>query len=84
MLDVKLFLFIIVGFFWGGLTAPISIKLAGLYGIIDIPDARKIHKGQMPRGAGLGLWLGYLLMAVIMSEEMPALRYTATGGTLIF
>ena len=84
MLDVKLFLFIIVGFFWGGLTAPVSIKLAGLYGIIDIPDARKIHKGQMPRGAGLGLWLGYLLMSVIMSAEIPSLRYIATGGTLIF
>ena len=84
MLDVRLFLFIIVGFFWGGLTAPISIKLAGLYGIIDIPDARKIHKGQMPRGAGLGLWLGYLLMSVIMSEQMPAIRYIATGGTIIF
>ena len=84
MLDVKLFIFIIIGFFWGGLTAPVSIKLAGIYGIIDIPDARKIHKGKMPRGAGLGLWAGYLLMAVIMSEEMPELRFIATGGTLIF
>ncbi|MBQ6774901.1 MAG: undecaprenyl/decaprenyl-phosphate alpha-N-acetylglucosaminyl 1-phosphate transferase [Synergistaceae bacterium] len=84
MLDVKLFLFIIVGFFWGGLTAPISIRLAGLYGIIDIPDARKIHKGQMPRGAGLGLWLGYMLMSVMMSAEFPELRYIATGGTIIF
>ena len=46
MLDVKLFLFIIIGFFWGGLTAPVSIKLAGLYGIIDIPDARKSIKDK--------------------------------------
>lgn len=84
MLDVKLLIFIIIGFFWGGLTAPVSIRLAGIYGIIDIPDARKIHKGKMPRGAGLGLWAGYLLMAVIMSEEMPELCYIATGGTLIF
>ncbi len=84
MIDVKLFIFIIIGFFWGGLTAPVSIRLAGIYGIIDIPDARKIHKGKMPRGAGLGLWAGYLLMAVIMSDEMPELRFIATGGTLIF
>ncbi|MBQ7151935.1 MAG: undecaprenyl/decaprenyl-phosphate alpha-N-acetylglucosaminyl 1-phosphate transferase [Synergistaceae bacterium] len=84
MLDTKLLLFILAGFFWGGLTAPISIKLAGIYGIIDIPDARKIHKGKMPRGAGLGIWLGYLLMSVIMSESIPELKYTATGGTLIF
>ena len=66
MLDVKLFIFLLLGFFWGGLTAPVSIRLAGIYGIIDVPDARKIHKGNMPRGAGLGLWLGYMLMAVLL------------------
>ena len=84
MLDVKLLIFILIGFFWGGLTAPISIRLAGMYGIIDVPDARKIHKGKMPRGAGLGLWAGYLLMSVIMSNNMPELRYIATGSTIIF
>ena len=84
MLDVKLLLFIIIGFFWGGLTAPVSIRLAGIYGILDIPDARKIHKGNMPRGAGLGLWLGYMLMSVVMSWQMPGLKFIATGSTLIF
>lgn len=84
MLDVKLLLFIISGFFWGGLTAPVSIMLADIYGILDIPDARKIHKGNMPRGAGLGLWLGYMLMAVVMSQSIPELRYIATGATIIF
>ena len=79
-----MFVFMLAGFFWGGLTAPVSIRLAGLYGILDIPDARKIHTGNMPRGGGLGLWLGYLLMAVIMSEENPELRYIATGATVIF
>ncbi len=61
-----------------------AIRLAGLYGIIDVPNARKIHTHNIPRGAGLGLWLGYMLMAVIMSEEMPELRYIATGATIIF
>ena len=84
MLDVQLLISIIIGFFWGGLTAPISIKLAGIYGIIDIPDARKIHKGKMPRGAGIGIWAGYLLMSVLMSDKIPELRYIATGGTFIF
>lgn len=79
-----MFVFMLAGFFWGGLTAPVSIRLAGLYGILDIPDARKIHTGEMPRGGGLGLWLGYLLMAVLVSEELPELRYIATGATIIF
>lgn len=84
MLDVKFLIFIIIGFFWGGLTAPVSIRLAGIYGILDIPDARKIHKENMPRGGGLGLWFGYLLMSVIMSQEMPELRFIATGASIIF
>ena len=84
MLDVRLLLFIIIGFFWGGLTAPVSIRLAGIYGIIDVPDARKIHKGNIPRGAGIGLWLGYMLMSVLMSFQMPELKFIATGATIIF
>ena len=83
-IDVKALIFILIGFFWGGFTAPVSIRLAGIYGIIDIPDARKIHKGKMPRGAGLGLWLGYVLMSVIMSGELSYLRYVMTGATIIF
>ena len=84
MLDVQLFIFLLLGFFWGGLTAPVSIRLAGIYGIIDVPDARKIHKGNMPRGAGIGLWLGYMLMAVLLSGSVPNLQYIATGATVIF
>ena len=84
MLDVKLLLFVIAGFFWGGLTAPVSIRLADIYGILDVPDARKIHTVNTPRGAGLGLWAGYMLMAVIMSDTMPELKFTATGATIIF
>lgn len=84
MLDVKLFIFLLLGFFWGGLTAPVSIRLAGIYGIIDVPDARKIHKGNMPRGAGIGLWLGYMLMAVLLSGSFIYIRYIATGATVIF
>ena len=84
MLDVKLILFVIAGFFWGGLTAPVSIRLADIYGILDVPDARKIHKVNTPRGAGLGLWLGYMLMSVVMSGTMPELKFTATGATIIF
>ena len=83
-IDVKALIFILIGFFWGGFTAPVSIRLAGIYGIIDVPDARKIHKGKMPRGAGLGLWLGYVLMAVIMSGDVTYLRYVMTGATIIF
>ena len=75
MLDVKFLTLIVIGFFWGGLTAPVSIKLAEIYGIMDIPDARKIHTVNTPRGGGLGLWAGYMLMVLFMSYEIYELKF---------
>ena len=84
MFDVKLIVLGLLGFFWGGLTAPLSIRLAEWYGIMDIPDARKIHTTQMPRGGGLGLWVGYLLLSLCLVSRLPMLRFSATGATLVF
>ena len=84
MIDVRLFVLGLAGFFWGGLTTPISIRLAQWYGILDIPDARKIHKSQMPRGGGLCLWTGYLLLAAYLGSRYSFLKYSATGATIIF
>ncbi len=84
MLDVEFLILIIIGFFWGGLTAPVSIRLAEIYGILDIPDARKIHKVNTPRGGGLGIWAGYMLMVLFMSLEIPALKFISAGATIIF
>ena len=84
MIDVRLFFLGVGGFFWGGLTTPLSIRLARMYGILDIPDARKIHTSQMPRGGGLGLWTGYLLLALYLAQRFPMVRCSATGATLVF
>lgn len=84
MLDVRLLLLGLGGFFWGGMMTPFSIRLAERYGILDVPDPRKLHTGQMPRGAGLGLWFGYLLLALCLVGRMPILRCSSLGATLIF
>ena len=84
MIDVRLFLLGLGGFFWGGLLTPFAIRLAQSYRILDLPDARKIHTAQMPRGAGLILWSGYLLWALIAVGESPFVRFSALGGTVVF
>ena len=63
---------------------PLSIKLAHDYQIIDHPDHRKIHKTRTPRGAGLGLWGGYLLWSLCFVEYFPELRHSAAAATLVF
>ena len=83
-MNVQLVLSGLFSFFWGGFITPLSIRLAQHYQIMDIPDYRKIHKAQTPRGAGLGLWAGYLLWALYTVSDDPSIRYSATGATLVF
>jgi len=83
-MNVQLVLSGVLGFFWGGFITPLSIKLARDYQIIDHPDHRKIHKTLTPRGAGLGLWGGYLLWSLCFVAYFPELKYSATAATLVF
>ncbi|MDR1377194.1 MAG: undecaprenyl/decaprenyl-phosphate alpha-N-acetylglucosaminyl 1-phosphate transferase [Synergistaceae bacterium] len=83
-MDVRLMLTGLVSFFWGGFVTPLSIRLAYNYQIMDLPDHRKIHKERTPRGAGLGLWAGYLLWALCSVSGDPLIRYSATAATLVF
>ena len=83
-MNVQLVLTGLFGFFWGGFVTPISIRLAHDYQIIDLPDHRKIHKDLTPRGAGLGLWVGYLLWALYFVSDNPGIKYGATSATLVF
>jgi UDP-GlcNAc:undecaprenyl-phosphate GlcNAc-1-phosphate transferase len=83
-MDVQLMLTGLFGFFWGGFVTPLSIRLACNYQIMDFPDQRKIHKELTPRGAGLGLWAGYLLWALYFVSDLPELRCSATAATWVF
>ena len=82
-MNVQLTLAGLLGFFWGGFMTPLSIKLAYSYQIMDLPDCRKIHKKHTPRGAGLGLWAGYLLSALYVPVT-PAIRYSTMAATWVF
>jgi UDP-GlcNAc:undecaprenyl-phosphate GlcNAc-1-phosphate transferase len=83
-MNVQLVLTGLFGFFWGGFVTPLSIRLARSFQIMDLPDARKVHTGRTPRGAGLALWSGYLLWSLYFVSGTPAIRYSATAATLIF
>jgi len=71
-------------FLWGVCVTPLSIILSNRYRIVDMPGERKIHTSVTPRGAGIVLWLGFLLWSLYAVEEAPLLRFLAVGGTLVF
>lgn len=83
-MNVRLVLAGLLSFFWGGFVTPISIRLAHHFQIMDQPDQRKIHKTLTPRGAGLGLWAGYLLWSLCFVSDSAFIKYSATGATFVF
>jgi len=82
----------VTSFFWGGFVTPVAIGLANRFRILDAPGGRKAHSKITPRGAGLGLWLGYLVLCLYYVTPAYAngdvsgafVPYTATGATLVF
>jgi len=69
---------------WGLCVTPLSISLANRYRIVDHPGERKIHTSVTPRGAGIVLWLGFLLWCLFAAGEHPVVRFIGTGSTMVF
>ena len=71
-------------FSWGVFVTPLSIHISNRYRIVDVPGERKIHSVITPRGAGIVLWLGFLLWSLFGLYEVPGIRGMATGVTIVF
>lgn len=57
---------------------PIVKKFAFRVGAVDKPDARKVHKGAIPRLGGLAIYIGYIvgvILAATMFDNWEANRY---------
>ncbi|MBT2216502.1 hypothetical protein KK120_11785 [Virgibacillus dakarensis] len=64
------------------LTYPIK-KLAIRIGIVDLPNARKIHKYVTPRLGGLAIFLGALFGALYLQPHHPHLPEILLGAIVI-
>lgn len=56
------------------LLTPASIFLARRLGVLDAPDARKVHQVPTPRWGGMALWGGALTGIGILWSLSPAFR----------
>lgn len=71
-------------------VTPGVIVLAGKTGAMDAPDARKVHKGPMPRIGGLAIYVGFMaaMAAMLNFGDLPpevanGVKGLLIGGTLI-
>lgn len=47
------------------------IHLAPKWGLIDRPDERRIHEGEVPRAGGLAVWATFLVVAALVVAVFP-------------
>lgn len=78
------FISAVVNFMWGIIATPVSMKLSQTFRLMDVPGGRKKHSQTTPRGAGIVLWTGYLVWALVNPNPGVEVPYVATGATFVF
>lgn len=71
-------------FLWSLVATPVSIGLARMFRLLDVPGGRKTHVDVTPRGAGIVLWMGFLLWSLVEGGQGLTTPYVATGATGVF
>ena len=66
-------------------TAPLSIRIAHLLGVIDRPkDARRVHKKPIPRFGGMSIFLGSMAAMTIPAGMNQKITIAMLGGMLMY
>lgn len=65
------------------LLTPVMIVIARRFNILDIPDKRKIHSKPIPRLGGLGILLGFWIIALFRLPWTREFAAIIIGGTLV-
>ncbi|MFH2202914.1 MAG: MraY family glycosyltransferase [Elusimicrobiota bacterium] len=66
------------------LMVPLTIVAAKRYGVMDMPDKRKLHAKPMPRLGGLAILVAVLLSTVRYAPESFPLAALLAGGAALF
>jgi UDP-N-acetylmuramyl pentapeptide phosphotransferase/UDP-N-acetylglucosamine-1-phosphate transferase len=77
----------VVAFFISFYLIPILIELAKSKQLVDIPDARKIHKDPVPRFGGIGIFSGFLfslLLSTSINNSFLEFQYLVAAFLIVF
>lgn len=62
---------------------PVMMRLAPRLGMVDLPDARKVHARPVPRVGGLGIALGALLAVVALAPHAGWFWFYVSGALVL-
>jgi UDP-GlcNAc:undecaprenyl-phosphate GlcNAc-1-phosphate transferase len=82
--DLRGFYLILIAFFFSTLLVPYAIYLALRFGVLDMPDPRKVHKVATPRLGGLAVYGATVLTLLRNNQWSTELVALVAGGTLIY
>ena len=63
--------------------APPLMAFASRIGMVDVPDARKVHSGAIPRSGGIALIIGALAPLFFLAPSKPLMSGICLGGLVI-
>ena len=68
------------------ISIPVVIKVAELLGLVDYPDERKSHIKITPSFGGIGIFIGFLLVIMLVSpmEHLDQFRYILASLLVVF
>lgn len=62
---------------------PIIKRLAVRVGAMDVPDARKVHHGSIPRLGGLAIFIGYIVAVVATVSDLFSVMGLIVGSIIL-
>jgi len=66
------------------LVIPPLWRWAPRLGLLDVPDARKVHAAPVPRVGGWGITLGILIPLTLVWNIDPLLKFYMAGALILF
>ncbi|MFD3446551.1 glycosyltransferase family 4 protein [Microbacteriaceae bacterium 4G12] len=84
MYDTKVYaIAFIICFLTAFLATPFIIQIAYRFGIVDRPEARKVHSKEVPRIGGIAIVLGVIVGLLAFRFSFPGLSSILLGSAVI-
>lgn len=79
----KILILSAVAFFTSFLVTPWARKVSKRWGMVDIPNHRKVHKEAVPYGGGIAIFLGFLAAFLLLNRFSTPLAGFTIGAFII-
>src|SRR3990170_6446098 len=73
-----------LSFFFSASCAALVSKFGPGIALIDNPNGRSSHSLPTPRGGGIGIWIGFLILGVFIIKDISFTLIAGTAGLIGF